>query len=127
MDNENEFQYPVSVPTQHIFVMANQQLYFFFIFIVAPCILKSHFLSHTNKCTNYIIYYLKSVLIIDIKTLSYCHSSCMFRHITCHPQGALMFLARSTKYKIFSFFENRDVYEIMRKHMAEPDRPQMKI
>jgi hypothetical protein len=35
------------------------------IFIVAPCILKIHLLSHTNKCTNYIIYYLKSVLIID--------------------------------------------------------------
>jgi hypothetical protein len=39
------------------------------IFIVALCILKIHLLSHTNKCTNYIIYYLKSVLIIDIKTL----------------------------------------------------------
>jgi hypothetical protein len=55
-----------------------------------------HLLSHTNKCTNYIIYYLKSVLIIDIKTLSYFHSSYMFRHITCHPQGALMFLAKIT-------------------------------
>jgi hypothetical protein len=53
-------------------------------------------LSHTNKCTNFIIYYLKSVLIIDIKTLSYSHSSYMFRHITCHPQGALMFLAKIT-------------------------------
>jgi hypothetical protein len=30
-------------------------------FIVAPCILKVHLLSHTNKCTNYVIYYLKSV------------------------------------------------------------------
>jgi hypothetical protein len=38
------------------------------IFIVAPCILKIRLLSHTNKCTN-IIYYLKSVLILDIKTL----------------------------------------------------------
>jgi hypothetical protein len=28
-----------------------------------------HLLSHTNKCTNYIIYYLKTVLIIDIKTI----------------------------------------------------------
>jgi hypothetical protein len=46
-------------------------------------------------CTNYIIYYLKSVLIIDVKTLSYFHSSYMFRHITCHPQGALMFLAKN--------------------------------
>jgi hypothetical protein len=43
---------------------------FIFIFIVAPSILKIHLLSHTNKCTNYIIYYLKSVLIIDIKILS---------------------------------------------------------
>jgi hypothetical protein len=43
-----------------------------------------------------IIYYLKSVLIIDIKTLSYLHSSYMFRHITCHPQGALIFLAKIT-------------------------------
>jgi hypothetical protein len=33
----------------------------FLIFIVAPCILKIHLLSHTNKCTNYVIYYLKSV------------------------------------------------------------------
>jgi hypothetical protein len=66
------------------------------IFIVAPCILKIHLLSHTNKCTNHIIYYLKSILIIDIKTLSYFHSSYMFRHITCHPQGALMFLAKIT-------------------------------
>jgi hypothetical protein len=55
-----------------------------------------HLLSHTKKCTNYIIYYLKSVLIIGIKTLSYFHSSHMFRHITCHPQGALMFLAKIT-------------------------------
>jgi hypothetical protein len=53
-------------------------------------------LSHTNKCTNCIIYYLKSVIIIDIKTLSYFHSSYMFRHITCHPQGALIFLAKIT-------------------------------
>jgi hypothetical protein len=53
-------------------------------------------LSHTNKCTDYIIYYLKSGLIIDIKTLSYFHSSYMFRHVTCHPQGALMFLAKIT-------------------------------
>jgi hypothetical protein len=53
-------------------------------------------LSNTNKCTNYIICYLKSVLIIDIKTLSYFHSSYMFRHITCHPQGVLMFLAKIT-------------------------------
>jgi hypothetical protein len=66
------------------------------IFIVAPCILKFHLLSHANKCTNYIIYYLKSVLITDIKTLSYFHSSYMFLHITCHPQGALMFLAKIT-------------------------------
>jgi hypothetical protein len=55
-----------------------------------------HLLSHTNKCTNCIICYLKSVLIIDIKTLSYFHSSYMFRHITRHPQGALMFLAKIT-------------------------------
>jgi hypothetical protein len=34
--------------------------------------------------------------IIDIKTLSYFHSSYMFRHITCHPQGALVFLAKIT-------------------------------
>jgi hypothetical protein len=60
------------------------------------CDLILHLLSHTNKCTNYIIYYLKSVLITDIKTLSYFHSSSMFRHITCHPQGALMFLAKIT-------------------------------
>jgi hypothetical protein len=53
-------------------------------------------LSHANECTNYIIYYLKSVLIIDVKTLSYFHSSYVFRHITCHPQGALMFLAKIT-------------------------------
>jgi hypothetical protein len=55
-----------------------------------------HLLSHTNKCPNYVICYLKSVLIIDFKTLSYFHSSYMFRHITCHPQGALMFLAKIT-------------------------------
>jgi hypothetical protein len=46
--------------------------------------------SHTNKCTNYIIYYLKSV------TLKHSHSSYMFRHIVCHPQGALMVLAKIT-------------------------------
>jgi hypothetical protein len=73
----------------------------FFIFIVAPWILKIHLLSHTNKCTNYIIYYLKSVLIIDIKTLSYTHSSYVFRHITCHPQGALMFVAKITGKTVF--------------------------
>jgi hypothetical protein len=69
---------------------------FFFIFVVAPCILKIHLLSHTNKCTNYIIYYLKSGLITDIKTLSNFHSSYMFRHITCHPHGALTFLPKIT-------------------------------
>jgi hypothetical protein len=42
------------------------------------------------------MYYLKSVLITDIKALSYFHSSYMFRHITSHPQGALMFLAKIT-------------------------------
>jgi hypothetical protein len=31
------------------------------IFIVAPCILKIHLLSHTNKCTDYVIYNLNSV------------------------------------------------------------------
>jgi hypothetical protein len=34
---------------------------FFFIFILAPYILKIHLVSHTNKCINYILYYLKSV------------------------------------------------------------------
>jgi hypothetical protein len=29
-------------------------------------------------------------------TLKQFHSSYMFRHITCHPQGALMFLAEIT-------------------------------
>jgi hypothetical protein len=72
------------------------KIFVIFIFIVVPCILKIHLLSHTNKCTNYVIYYLKSVLIIDIKTLSYFHSSYVFRHITCHPQGALMFPAKIT-------------------------------
>jgi hypothetical protein len=57
---------------------------------------QSHLLSHTNRCTNYIIYYLKLVLIADIKTLSNIHSSYMFRNITCHPQGARMFLAKIT-------------------------------
>jgi hypothetical protein len=61
----------------------------------------SHLLSHTNKCTNYIIYYLKLALITDIKTLSNFHSPYMFRHITCHPQGALMFLAKITGKTIF--------------------------
>jgi hypothetical protein len=70
--------------------------YTFIIFIVSACILKIHLLSHTNKCTNYIIHYLKSVLIIDIKTLLHFHSSYMFPYITCHPQGALMFLAKIT-------------------------------
>jgi hypothetical protein len=71
----------------------HEEFFFIFIFIVAPCILKFHLLSHTNKCTNYNIYYLKSVLIIDIKQF---HSSYMFRHITCHPQGTLKFLAKNT-------------------------------
>jgi hypothetical protein len=39
----------------------SHSLYFFFIFIVAPCILKIHLVSHTNKCTNYVIHYLKAV------------------------------------------------------------------
>jgi hypothetical protein len=38
------------------------------IFTVAPCISKIHLSSHTNECTKF-IYYLKSVLIIHIKTL----------------------------------------------------------
>jgi hypothetical protein len=88
--------------SRQIFDKYSNVIYFlFFIFIVSPCILKIHLLSHTNKCTNYIIYYLKSVLIVDIKTLSYFHSSSMFRHITCHPQGALMFLAKITGKTIF--------------------------
>jgi hypothetical protein len=39
-----------------------------FFFIVEPCISKIHLSSHTKKCTS-IIYYLKSVLILDIQTL----------------------------------------------------------
>jgi hypothetical protein len=38
-----------------------QNDFLFFIFIVASCILNIHLLSRTNKCTNYITYYLKSV------------------------------------------------------------------
>jgi hypothetical protein len=65
-------------------------------YVITSIILTLRLLSHTNKCTNYIIYYSKSVLIIDIKTLPYFHNSYMFRHITFHPQGALMFLAKIT-------------------------------
>jgi hypothetical protein len=64
--------------------------------IILPRDRSMYLLSHTNKCTNYITFYLKSVLIIDMKILSYFHSYYMFRHITCHPQGALMFLAKIT-------------------------------
>jgi hypothetical protein len=69
-------------------------LHIFLIFIVAPCILKIHLVSHTNKCTNYIIYSLK--IILKSFTLKHSHSSYMFRHIVCHPQGALMVLAKIT-------------------------------
>jgi hypothetical protein len=62
--------------------------------IVAPCISKIHLSSHTNKCTN-IIYYLKSVLILDIKTLYSLIAPTRF-NTTRHHQGALVFLARIT-------------------------------
>jgi hypothetical protein len=45
-------------------------LFVAYFFYRCTCSFKIHLLSHTNKCTNYIIYYLKSVLIIDIKTIS---------------------------------------------------------
>jgi hypothetical protein len=90
----------VFIPTQLQIIgleyTLSNNFFHFFIFIVAPCILKIHLLSHTNKCTNHIIYYFKSVLIIDIKIISYFHSSYMFRHIICHHQGALMSLAKIT-------------------------------
>jgi hypothetical protein len=89
--------YSASVTTIFIILLyqTNKQI-IVFIFIFAPCILKILLLSHSNKCINYIIYYLTSVLIIDIKTLSYFHNSYVFRQITCHPQGALVFLAKIT-------------------------------
>ena len=63
------------------------------LFIAAPCILKNHLISHTNGCTS--ISYIK----ISLKPFTLKHSYCsdMFRqHISCHPQGALMVLAKIT-------------------------------
>jgi hypothetical protein len=56
--------YDVSVRFEKTSVLTNIILlnsYGEFIFIVAPCDLKIHLVSHTNKCTNYIIHYLKPV------------------------------------------------------------------
>jgi hypothetical protein len=79
-----------------------------------------HLLSHTNKCTNYIIYYSKSVSITDIKTLSNFHSSYTFRHITCHPQGALMFLAKITGKTIYVHFLQIVLQVILDRNMSAP-------
>jgi hypothetical protein len=44
------------------------------IFIVAPCILKIHWVLHTNKCTNCISY-----ISLKLHTLKHFHCSYMFR------------------------------------------------
>jgi hypothetical protein len=54
---ENYFHQQIGIK----FKEETSELIFLDIFIVAPCILKIHLVTHTNKCTNYIIYYLKSV------------------------------------------------------------------
>jgi hypothetical protein len=55
------------------------------IFIVAPCILKIHWVLHTNECTNCILYI--SLKLITLKHLKCCY---MFRSLD-HPQGARIF------------------------------------
>jgi hypothetical protein len=52
---------PVLHPRRNIHIRPTDKTRFFFIFIVAPSILKIHLLSPTNICTDYIIYYSKSV------------------------------------------------------------------
>jgi hypothetical protein len=53
-------------------------------FIVAPCILKIHWVLRTNKCTNSISYISRKLF-----TLKQFHCSYMFRqHIAYHHQGA---------------------------------------
>jgi hypothetical protein len=92
----SELQSITQLNVSNRWYVSNQQKKYFFYFYRCTVHLEINLLSHTNKCTNYIIYYLKSVLIIDIKTLPYIHSAHMFPHFTCHPQGALMFLAKIT-------------------------------
>ena len=50
------------------------------IFIVAPCILKMHWVLHTNECTNYTLYISLKFFIKHLKC------SYMFRSLD-HPQG----------------------------------------
>ena len=52
-------------------IQNNRQNY---IFIVAQCILKIHWVLHTNKCTNCISY-----ISLKLFTLKHCHCSCVFR------------------------------------------------
>ena len=70
------------------------------LFIVAPCILKIHWVLHTNECTNYILYICLKCYIKTLKTSSgstYCsllklrvkivnmslYLSVMWQHILC--------------------------------------------
>ena len=55
------------------------------VFIVAPCILKIHWVLHTNECTNYILYISKKFVM-----LKHLKCSFMFRSLD-HPQGARIF------------------------------------
>jgi hypothetical protein len=48
--------------------------YYSIILVVAPCILKIHWVLHTNKCTNYI-----SHISLKLYTLKHCHCSYIFR------------------------------------------------
>jgi len=46
-----------TIGTQNIDFIKQPQIHPIFIFIVAPCILKIHWVLHTNECTNYILIY----------------------------------------------------------------------
>jgi hypothetical protein len=65
------------------------------IFIVAPFILKIHWVLHTSKCTNYIL-----CISLKLFTLKHLKCSYMFRSLD-HPQGARIIPCQSCMLKLW--------------------------
>jgi hypothetical protein len=86
-----------SIPHPHATSYSDECV--FFIFIVAPCISKIHWVLYTNKCNNCISY-----ISLKLYTLKHFHCSFIFRyHFAYHHQGARIFPGKSNLLKLWIF------------------------
>jgi hypothetical protein len=73
--NANDLRHQYIYLQKHL-TISYDRILFSFIFIIAPCILKIHWVLHTNKCTNCIQV---SYISLKLYTLKHFHYSYMFR------------------------------------------------